>query len=123
MRDTSTINASRSTSAVANTLIRLVHFENKINASSNAFVCSLPKMSKQKVSCYTMTLNPMNNNILAVGCRDQWVRLYDRRTLSVGDGMGAKPFLLLTQHSLLHKPTKNSSRFADSEGVTGLAWR
>eukprot|EP01083_Nonionella_stella_P217376 780493_1 len=67
-----------------------------------------------------MTLNPLNNNILAVGCRDKWIRLYDRRTLTVGNGKNAKPYMLLTQHSLLHK--QNGSSYADSEGVTGLAW-
>eukprot|EP00486_Rosalina_sp_Unknown_P009055 CAMPEP_0201595936 /NCGR_PEP_ID=MMETSP0190_2-20130828/192773_1 /ASSEMBLY_ACC=CAM_ASM_000263 /TAXON_ID=37353 /ORGANISM="Rosalina sp." /LENGTH=492 /DNA_ID=CAMNT_0048056091 /DNA_START=724 /DNA_END=2202 /DNA_ORIENTATION=- len=67
-----------------------------------------------------MTLNPLDNNILAVGCRDKWVRLFDRRTLSVGNGKRAKPYRLLTQHSLLHK--KSSSRYMDSEGITGLAW-
>lgn len=69
-------------------------------------ITSLPKMTKRKVSCYTMTLNPLNNNILAVGCKDKWVRLFDRRTLSVGMGGKNKyalPYQLLTQHSLLHK--------------------
>ncbi len=50
-----------------------------------------------------MALNPLNNNILAVGCRNKWIRLYDRRTLTVGNGETAKPYILLTQHSLLHK--------------------
>ncbi len=47
-----------------------------------------------------MTLNPLNNNILAVGCRDKWIRLYDRRTLTVGNGEAAKPYMLLTQQKI-----------------------
>ena len=104
MRDPSTINSTRSAAAVSNTMIELVHFEHHSSGS-------LPKFTKQKVSCYTMTLNPLDDNILAVGCRDQWVRLYDRRTLTVGDGKNAKPYLLLTQHSLLHKQQQVSDPF------------
>merc|ERR1712154_114282 len=129
MRDKSTINQSRSTEAVSNTIIELNKFQhsdssknnkNKTEQNENLYVTNLPKMSKEKVSCYTMTLNPLDNNILAVGCRDKWVRLYDRRTLKVGDGKKAAPYILLTQHQLLHKG--QPSRYSDSEGITGLAW-
>merc|ERR1712032_240964 len=88
--------------------------------TDNVIISTLPKITKEKVSCYTMTLNPLDNNILAVGCRDKWVRLFDRRSLSVGHGRSAKPYCLLTQHSLLHK--QSESRYSESEGVTGLSW-
>lgn len=64
-----------------------------------------PKLEKGRaVCCYTMALNPTNNYILGAGCRDEWVRLYDRRTLSCNNsGKNAKPFSVLTQHKILHE--------------------
>ena len=125
MRDQSTINPTRSTTNCNNTIVNLVKFSHSTNddnrkkkkkkkmgdndtsllTTDTVHISTLPKITKDRVSCYTMTLNPLDNNILAVGCRDKWVRLYDRRTLSVGNGKKAKPYRLLTQHSLLHKKT------------------
>lgn len=105
MRDKSTINPTRATNNCNNTIVNLVKFSHStLNTES---VSTLPKMTKERVSCYTMTLNPLDNNILAVGCRDKWLRLFDRRTLSLGHGKRAKPYRLLTQHSLLHKKSVN----------------
>eukprot|EP01084_Bolivina_argentea_P181056 312742_1 len=102
---------SRAPNHCSNTLIQLYKFTHTHSQSyqklelqsQQSQILTLPKINKDKVSCYTMTLNPLNNNILAVGCRDKWIRLYDRRTLTVGNGKNAKPYMLLTQHSLLHK--------------------
>lgn len=126
MRDKSTINETRTTSNCNNTIVNVFKFshstklpqntkkEKKHNTTTvsddassmnkdNVIISSLPKITREKVAVYTMTLNPLDDNILAVGCRDKWVRLYDRRTLSMGNGRKAKPYCLLTQHSLLHK--------------------
>ncbi len=41
--------------------------------SQQSQIFTLPKINKDKVSYYTMTLNPLNNNILAVGCRIPYI--------------------------------------------------
>lgn len=135
LRDKSTINTTRSAAAVQNTFIRLFKFKHittprsttnnpQIKNGTNPqnhhnqgpSSCSpkseisisgsaLPKITTEKVSCYTACLNPMDNHIVAAGCRDKWVRLYDRRMCTIGDGRHAKPYMLFTQHSLLHKKT------------------
>ena len=77
-----------------------------LNNNKHAIMVN-PKLTKTSVCCFTMSLNPTNNYILGVGCRDQWVRLYDRRTLTMSsnthsNAKNVKPFTILTQHNIIH---------------------
>ncbi|ETO28545.1 DDB1- and CUL4-associated factor 8-like protein 1, partial [Reticulomyxa filosa] len=78
-RDPSTMNKTQDPEDINNSLVQVTEIDHAPpeplqSGSTYVIQANSGDFKKTTLCCYTVTLNPLNNNIIAAGCRDQWVR-------------------------------------------------